>query len=257
MRRETKGIMKRMKAVCAGISCLFLLFTWMHAAHAQESEKLALQIRLRAGDGAAISGEPVSLQRMPAEDNPVLDCITDANGSCAWQVERGLYQLLLERPLDNVSALALAEGGLRGFGLTVGDMPISYHFTLHTDSRVYFDAAPDAAMPRPYMPELHELHDGTLEVTVEPTAVPLTPTTTMEAVEVAASDETSPPAGRAGSAAPDSSWQILLFISLGLVIGGGLHLFWPRSDAGALKRQTLRHWDGQITESPEKETTDA
>src|SRR5690606_28151427 len=106
-----------------------------------------LQIRLRAGDGAAIVGETVILERLPEEERMLPECTTDAYGECSWHVNRGLYQVLFTRPLDDITALAVAEGGLRGLGITVGETDIIYHFIFHSDGHVYFDATPEAAVP--------------------------------------------------------------------------------------------------------------
>lgn len=197
-------------------------------AEAQTDGDIRLQIRLRYSDGTAVAGETVILQRLP-EEEPIAqalrqaqgdNCETDTNGECTWYVGRGLYQVLFERPLDDISALAVAEGGLRGFGITVGDEDIAYHFTFHSDGRVYFDAAPEAAVPSPIIPVGETLHGGAAPTPV-PTSeqrIDVTPTRLPEQAGVEKPD-----------ANPTSStpWRFLLFIGGGLVIGGGLHL-WSR-----------------------------
>jgi hypothetical protein len=204
---------KRMKWV------MLLLTVWLFwragGVLAQDSE---LQIWLRASDGTAVAGETIILERMP-EAEPYPACTTDVHGQCAWRVGRGLYQVLFARPLDDISTLAVAEGGLRGLGVTVGDSSsgdaaIAYYFTFHSDGRVYFDAAPEAAIPSPIIPVGHGLQGGvaptpTPEQGVDVTATPFP--------ELAAQEEA--PAGETGN-----TWRLLLFIGGGLVIGGGLHL---------------------------------
>ncbi|MFZ1398056.1 MAG: hypothetical protein WAS33_14225, partial [Candidatus Promineifilaceae bacterium] len=135
---------------------------------AQAAEPISLTVQLRHSDGTAVTNEPISLARLPDEEPIAPTCLTDTSGRCTWPVGRGLYQLLFERPLDAITELALAEGGLRGFGVTVGDASIVYHFTFHSDGRVYFDAAPEAAVPSPVIPIGEALHGG-----VGPTQVPL------------------------------------------------------------------------------------
>jgi len=205
------------------------LIVWTEVAMAQASGALELRIRLRVSDGTAVAGETVILERLPDEEPITPECVTDANGECSWLVGRGLYQVLFTRPLDNISALAVAEGGLRGFGVTVGDSPITYHFTFHSDGRVYFDTAPEAAVPSPIIPVGETLHGGAVTTPV-PTSeqrIDVTPTRLPE---------------QAGAEKPDANpasstpWRFLLFIGGGLVIGGGLHL-WSR------KRQSPnRQW---------------
>jgi hypothetical protein len=202
------------------ICCLCWLLAWPGVTRAQEGAGVELQIRLRASDGSAVVGEPVVLQRLPEEEDLTPACRTDTEGTCAWRVRRGLYQLLFDRPLDRVSALAVAEGGLRGLGITVGDGPITYHFTFQGDNRVYFDAAPEAAVPVPIVPEPDELHGGVpaKPVPLSVTAAAVDPVPTVEST-----------ATPAGTTAPStsSSWRVLFFMGLGLAVGGGLH-FWTR-----------------------------
>jgi hypothetical protein len=237
---------KRMKWVILIITGWLFLRTG--GVLAQPSGDTQLQIRLRYSDGTAVMGERIILQRLP-EEEPVLPaprqapgdkCTTDANGECAWIVGRGLYQVLFTRPLDDISALAVAEGGLRGFGVTVGDTSITYYFTFHSDGRVYFDAAPEAAVPSPIIPVGDVLHGGTA------------PTPTMTVIEDEPVEETPTPEP---TSTPDTSarttsgslWHLVLFITSGLVIGSGLHL-WSR------KRHKT---DNKTTRLLDQETKDA
>lgn len=218
----------------------FWLALLVGVAEAQTAGDTRLQIRLRASDGMAVVGETVILQRLPEEEPITPECETDSNGECVWYVGRGLYQVLFERPLDDISALAVAEGGLRGLGVTVGDEDITYHFTFHSDGRVYFDAAPEAAVPSPIIPAGEALHGG-----IAPT--PVLPVVDDELVKetTPTSEPTSVPDTAAGPTS-GSSWHLVLFIGGGLVIGGGLHL-WSR------KRQQQ---NGQ-PKNTKKESTDA
>lgn len=211
---------------------------------AQEGGSADLKIRLRASDGSAIVGEVVVLQRLPEEEDITPACRTDAEGTCVWQVQRGLYQLLFGRPLDPVSALAVAEGGLRGLGITVGDAPITYHFTYHSDSRVYFDAAPEAAVPVPIIPEPDKLHGGV-------PATPDPPTVTVGPADLAPTPEpTATPVGTI-SEPTTSSWRLLFFIGLGLVVSGGLHFLRRRSGQASTRKRK------QPDQSATKEAKDA
>ena len=200
------------------------LIVWTEVAVAQASGTLELRIRLRASDGTAVIGETVILERLPDEEPIAPDCVTNNNGECTWIVGRGLYQVLFTRPLDNISALAVAEGGLRGFGVTVGDSPITYHFTFHGDGRVYFDAAPEAAVPSPVIPVGEILHGG-----VVPTQVPLALVT--ESAAPTRIPEATPMPETAGDQT-SGGWRLLLFIGSGLGIGGSLHI-WSRQRQAA------------------------
>jgi hypothetical protein len=221
----------------------------IQAAGAQTgNEPVALSIRLRAADGSPVAGEPVTLQRLPDEEPILPACTTDAQGTCTWYVGRGLYQVLFERPLDEVSALDLAEGGLQGFGLTVGEAPIAYHFTLHNDGHVYFDAAPEAASPAPVIPTLDLLHGGveptpslaeTLEP--EPTDGQVVEQLPLDSDGVDEDNVTQPPA-KNDKTASERRWRLALLVGLGLVVGGGVHLLRHRIErvrkGGQVQRAT-------------------
>lgn len=164
-------------------------------------ETVSLTVRLRDSEGTAVSGERLVLEQFP-EETAVLwgmdvFCSTDAQGECAWSVAPGLYQLLFTREVDEITAVAVAEGGLRGLGVTVGRFPIIYHFTFHHDGHVYFDAAPDAARPQPVIPTAADLHHHDEERQPHlsaATAVPIPPTVTgapMPAAEATAVDDTA------------------------------------------------------------------
>lgn len=178
----------------------------------QSADAVSLRIRLRYDDGTAVVGEPVTLQRLPEETVVSPDCVTDDDGSCVWWVGRGVYQVLFSRPLDELSALAVAEGGLRGLGVTVGDAPIIYHFTFHEDDRVYFDAAPDAAVPAPIIPIADARHGGVLS----PQEIPTAPTPLIS--------PTTAPDTAVTFAAPGNFWRLALFVAGGLLLGGGYFL---------------------------------
>lgn len=133
----------------------------------QEAREVTLTVRLRYSDGRAAAGEVVQLARLPEDTGKgAISCVTDETGRCAWPVTRGLYQVLFDRPLDLLTAMALADGGLRGLGVTVGEVDITYHFTFHSggpgdprqDSHVFFDLAPEAAVPVPKIPTEAEVH---------------------------------------------------------------------------------------------------
>ena len=208
----------------------FLLAMFVGIAEAQIADNTRLQIRLRASDGTAVVGETVILERLPEEEPVILECTTDTHGECIWTVRRGLYQVLFERPLDGISALAVAEGGLRGLGITVGDEDITYHFTFHSDGRVYFDAAPEAAVPSPIIPAGEALHGG-----IVPT--PVLPVVNDELMEEMPTPESTSTPDTAVRTTSGSSWHFILFIGGGLIIGGSLH-WWSRHPQQLSNRQS-------------------
>lgn len=241
--------MKRRYTSVFTICLFFLSAIGVPLAAAQVADDVPLDIHLRYSDGTAVSGEPITLQRLP--DLQETTCTTDVNGRCTWTVERGLYQVIFSQSLDPVSALAVAEGGLDGFGLTVGDTPIVYHFTFHHDAHVYFDAAPEAAVPDPIIPTADSLHGG-----IMPTAVS---TTAAIAAVPPLSEEDAPPQDtplahdEADAVADDDQptnpfWRLLLIVILGLALGVGLHL-WSR------KRQQKAVQTAEQTEVEQRITT--
>ena len=194
--------------------------------YGQAEAGVPVQGRLRDGQGRPVAGEPLRLERLPESAAVPPDCTTDAAGQCTWQVERGLYQLRLTRPLDALTRLALAEGGLTGLGLTVGDRPLTYHFTLAADGYLYFDQAPAAARPQPFVPTWADLHvEPPLAATASPApapageATPSSPAPPAYPAPVALPEEPARPGWGARGARP------LLFLGLGLALGGGLY-YW-------------------------------
>ncbi|MFO7540500.1 MAG: hypothetical protein R6X32_20865 [Chloroflexota bacterium] len=244
--------MKRKIVAVSVIFLLCLLFIPTEQTMAQSKAEVILTIQLRYSDGTAVIDEPVILQRLPEEEPISPRCITNGNGECTWTVGRGLYQVLFERPLDNISALAVAEGGLRGLGITVGDENITYHFTFHSDGRVYFDAAPEAAIPSPIIPVGDVLHGG---IVLSPT--PSSSPQPKQPVDVTATRSPNPAAleDTAANTTSGSSWRLILFIGGGLVIGGGLHLLGRRS--GQARTRKRRHADDKTNRLSDQETDHA
>jgi hypothetical protein len=144
----------------------------------------------------------------------------------------------VNRTLDNISALAVAESGLDHFGITVGDAGIgdagigdagvAYHFVLHNDGRIYFDQTPHTALPSPIIPTLEDLH-WSVEATATPTPAVIVlepePTSALAGPVVHASTPGAEPADEAGTAG-QCAHRLRLFIVLlaGLLIGVALHL---------------------------------
>ncbi len=203
-----------------------IMFLWPGFVFAQTGGNTQLQIRLRNSDGTAVIGEAIILQRLP-EEAPILpNCITDSNGECIWYVGRGLYQLLFERQLDNVTALALAEGGLRGFGVTVGDEDIVYHFTFQNDGRVYFDTAPNAPVPSPLLPTF-EAEQGGGETTLPQAVIDGTPTGVVTLIPTVSVTAVPEEIGET-AVSPNPIWRLLIFITVGILLGGAVYL-WSRA----------------------------
>ncbi len=166
--------MKKKKAT----TYIFLIcFLFIHGATAVAAQTTtAVQIRLRKLNGTPIPQETVRIVALP--DYTEQTAVTDLNGHAAFNLARGIYEVHLSASLDRVSALAVGEGGLEGFGITVGDVPITYSFVFNTDNRFYFDATPELAMGSPIIPQLEDLHFENR--TKQPTATPLTVVTVIE-----------------------------------------------------------------------------
>lgn len=203
----------------------WVLLSWMalfayQTASVQAADAVSLTVRVRHSDGTAAVGETIILERLPEEEPISPTCATDTSGRCSWTVGRGLYQVLLARPLDTISSLALAEGGLLGLGVTVGDNPITYHLTLHSDGRVYFDAAPEAAVPQPVLP-VGELWHGGILPTLTPTVETMQPEPTVLALPA---EDPAAVAAEAIPAAPETQWRLLGYIGGGLLLSVMVHL---------------------------------
>ncbi len=106
---------------CGAVVWLALLAAPLPTAVAQDETTVLLTIRLRDSDGRPVTGEVVKLSRLPEET--AVACTTDTQGECAWPAAPGLYQLLFDRPLDDITAAILGESGLRGLGVMVGGAP--------------------------------------------------------------------------------------------------------------------------------------
>lgn len=213
------------------------------SAQTAAAEPVAVTVRLRTTTGAPLAGERLTLVSFHIEDGTErsdLDstCLTDNAGRCRWDVAPGLYELLSDRPLDAVSRVALAEGGLRGHGLTVGNGPITYHFVVHSDTRLYFDGAPQAAIPQPIIPTADEAHGFDAALAVETAAAaPPQPAATSQPAATLPPNDLSPlatPDDPASVATTNLSgetrsgvgkgWLVVIYIGLGLACGGTLHL---------------------------------
>lgn len=208
-----------------------------------QTGQAALHIQLRYSDGTAVVGETVTLQKLPDELAVMPTCLTDSYGECVWYVGRGLYQLLFERPLDKLSSLAVAEGGLRGLGVTVGDADIAYRFVFHRDGRVYFDAAPEAAMPSPIIPTEDMLHTD-LPSTVTAVGAEsqiVEETVTPQIVDLLTADHAS---------TTKSRWRFILLVGGGVLLGIALHA-WSRKQPKAVPPV-----DAQLANRPTDEEVD-
>ena len=191
---------------------------------------IPLEISVRDAEGNPLADETVRIALSLSESSTFEPCITDATGVCSWGVEEGVYEVHWDRPMDALSVLTSAENGLNSFGVTVSDEPITYHFVLHTDNRIYFDDAPDAAIPEPIIPTMDTIHlHAPLESWVEEVefSAENIPTPTAETAE--SSTEAAQPI-EVDSGSP---WRILLLITVGLFVGGGLHLWSQRLSGGS------------------------
>ena len=142
-------------------------------------------ISVRSTDGSPVVGEAVTVLSQP--DYIAQTAVTDDAGQALFNLPRGLYEIQFTAALDAVSALAVAEGGMAGFGITVGDAAITYFFTFQDDGHVYFDSTPDAVAPSPIIPDLEDLHfiGGAGQATPTPLMITLAEATALPVIETA------------------------------------------------------------------------
>ncbi len=191
---------------------LFLGCIWL-APPVLAGEAVTLTIQLRATDGTPLVGEPVLLEQLPDAAAMEPACITQNDGTCQWFVLPGLYQVRFPAyTLDDISTLALAEGGLSGLGITVGESAIRYAFTVQADDHVYFDATPDAAAPTPRLPTKTGLSGG---VIISPA---MSLVTVSQVITTPAVPETQAEANPF-VAEPQMGWQSLIPIGGGIFLG--------------------------------------
>lgn len=230
----------KQKLITAIFIIIFTLFaTPAVAGAAQERGGVTVTVRVRQADGSPLAGEKIMLVR-PPEDDPVPPiCTTDSSGECSWFVGRGLYTLHFEAvKVDPISILGPAEAGLTGLSITVGDEDITYSFAVANENHIYFDQAPDAPIPEPFIPTLedvqHDSYQPTPEETPQPAVSESTPDPT--AVVPAGGDGDAPPGSDQSSQATEqfsrqwlwSRLRFLLIVIAGCLIGFALFMWQQR-----------------------------
>jgi len=187
---------------------LFLGTLWL-TPPVTDGEAVTLTVQFRATDGAPLGGETVILERLPDAAAMEPACITQNDGTCQWFVAPGLYQVRFPAyTLDDLSALALAEGGLNGLGVTVGESAIRYAFTVQDDGHVYFDATPDAAAPTPRLPAQFGVSGGVM----------ISRAVSLVAEPRATATSTQAEANALGTR-PQPGWQTVIAIGGGMFLG--------------------------------------
>ena len=101
------------------------------------------------------------------------------------------------------SSLGVMVGGAPNSAAPNGAAPITYHFTFHSDERVYFDLAPDAPLPAPKIPTTEEshFHEGGHDLAGEQMP-PVAPVTTAVFVAAAPVTTTQPTTVSTDTAVP-------------------------------------------------------
>lgn len=194
-----------------------LLATWQPVS----AQTQTVTIRLRRLDGTPIPQESVRVIRLP--DDTEYTAVTDLQGLAHFEIGRGIYEVHLSTMLDEVSALAVAEGGLEGFGITVGDADIQYSFVLHSDRRFYFDATPELESASPIIPQLEDLHF--VNGAIQPTATPQTAVTVASTLTPEAQTDFD----QLEKEMPQTPW--LFFVVVASMMG--TYLFWTRKKQNA------------------------
>jgi hypothetical protein len=145
----------------------------------------------------------------------------------------------------------LAEGGLRRYGITVGERSVSYHFTFHHDGLVYFDSEPSAPVPVVVVPSLEDLHLGhtpPATATAPPDETGGASTAETPAAQMPASATAMQLTGEGPSETPVLTWLLFLSIAAGLLITVALPLMLRQSPRGAGSRRM----DGWTTALPHR-----
>lgn len=210
----------------AYLAALAMLFsTFFIASNAVEDKPVRVTILIRNTTGRPVANEHVRIMRFPEATDALSSCTTGQDGRCEWTLANGVYEVSWNRPLDTWSRVASAENGLHSFGITVGSDPITYHFVLHNDQHIYFDAAPTASLPEPWIPTvdtlfLHEPLDIARTKIGEDTAI--VEALPSESVVISEIEVTSSNGHR---------MRIVLFIELGMLIGLTLYL-WSHPSGG-------------------------
>ncbi len=220
--RLTKSLLQRLP-----IFASLLMLSALTGTTFGRSGRVTVTVHLRDSQGSPLAGETVLLERLPDGEYEPAACVTGVDGSCAWQAAPGLYQLFFERPPDELTQLALAEGGLRGYGITVGDTPVSYHFTFHHDGFVYFDSEPHAPVPAAVIPSLADLHlehTSAATATGIPDEMSAAPAAEAPAVETPASVTAMQLTGEQPPERPVLAWLLFLSITAGLLVTVALPL---------------------------------
>ena len=194
---------------------IFLIFILLATVQPVFAQTATVSIRLRELDGRPISQESVRIVKHPEFTEQT--AVTGLDGRADFQLSRGIYEVHLSTMLDDVSALAVAEGGLEGFGITVGDDEIEYSFVFNTDERFYFDATPEQETASPIIPQLDDLH---FIPGIHPTSTPRI----LGNVSSKSTPEMDTPFGIPEENSPQRPWP--LFVVMGGMIFS--YEFWTR-----------------------------
>ena len=182
---------------------------------AAQTDVVAVTVRLRDVDGLPVRDALLHLVPFAGEPSGATRCQTDDAGQCYWRVPSGVYELLSDAPLDALSQYAVAEGGLRGLGLTVGSDPITYTLTIQPDDNLYFDTEPEAVTPVPFIPAITNTHLHVVPTIVVPT-ITAQPVITNEVAAETAAIDTAEPTSSSFSFSP-SLFLLLLSVTLATV----------------------------------------
>lgn len=192
-----------MQRAIVPLSLFLLLLATTYPVQAQSA---TVTIRIRQENGTPVPLEEVRIVWLPGQEAQM--ALTDQSGTAQFTLPRGMYEVHFSPPLDEVSLLAVAEGGLSSFGITVGDEAIAYSFVYHSDGRLYFDETPNSESATPIIPLLAELHfvNGVQQ-----------PTPTFNLPDVPSAIDADPQVEAGGEQEDEQTTAVFLFALLGIV----------------------------------------
>jgi hypothetical protein len=210
-----------------------------------------LLLRLRYPDGRPAAGVAVILLKLPDRapvgwQNTDSACQTDAQGLCGWQLFGGLYEFSFPEGLapDPITRTELGEGGLNNLSVFLDrdyamGIVLADPLTASSGKTLFFDQAPDEAVPQFFIPGPEDARQHHL-----------VPTAASNVVIVDLNEEASTPArteealSNADGSADQGQRVILLVMLAGLISLIAVAVFINRHLSQVHARATALHQVG-------------